>query len=337
MIESPNVLICGLGSVGALKDDKYDDPNNDETVLTHAHACKVFEKNKHLRISAFIDPNVEHLFKAMQKWDVRNGYRSINEYLNHTNEKADIVVIASPTKTHYSAFEEITQAERTSPRLIIMEKPAGNHLDECQLMSRLSKIFNIPIAVNYSRRFCPEITSYKKKFDNNEFGKVLNCTIRYTRGIKRDFCHAIDFYEYFLGKTLSVLPIRDGAIYDYDENDPTIFLHIKTEKCPHVVALPCDGREASVFTIDFYCENARIVFENYGQKIFEYQRRPDSVYGNYKTMPALQTLAFGTSLNKNLISLYRNVLDNLNGKAELGCTIDDAVRVHEVIEMINQQ
>ncbi len=94
--------------------------------------------------------------------------------------------------------------------------------------------------------------------------------------------------------------------------------------------LPCDGRAAAIFTIDILFENRRVVFEEYGQRIFEYIAREDAMYGNYKTFRAYPDNEYLTSLNRNLVSLYENAYGFLTKNEPLKCTLEDAVDVYKI-------
>ena len=58
-------LIIGAGSIGALKDDKFDSPSNPDKVLTHAHA---FYKHPDIKIKCVIDRDILKARMAAEKW-----------------------------------------------------------------------------------------------------------------------------------------------------------------------------------------------------------------------------------------------------------------------------
>jgi predicted dehydrogenase len=143
------VAIIGCGSIGALKDDAYDSPTTD-AVLTHAHA---FYKHTRTTIAGFIDIDFDKAKRAADKWE--GGYCStINEQIFTINgiESPDIVVVATPTETHYNTLLEVLTLK---PKLVVAEKPFCSSLKEAREIHDRYKSAGIPLLVNYTRRFDP--------------------------------------------------------------------------------------------------------------------------------------------------------------------------------------
>jgi predicted dehydrogenase len=326
-----SVAVVGLGSIGSLKPDNTDMPNDNDNFLTHVHALIYLQNTENMfTITAAVDPDTKKQIGTAQKWGITNFYNSIDELIHH-DKSPRIIVIATPTEFHLDNVIKSVQDPLSLPSLIVLEKPAGVDFFESKKILALSILHRVPIVVNYSRLFCEKITSYKKKIIDREYGKLHNVVVRYTRGLKRDGCHAINLLNFLLGRLLDFCTFNDSAIIDLDELDPTCMIYLKYEECANVVMVPCDGRASAVFTLDFWFDNKRVVFEEYGQKIFEYSTHKDGVYGNYKTMASSPDDIILTNLNKNLVSMYKNVYNYLTNGEKLKCTIEDAHLTQEVI------
>lgn len=323
-----SVTIIGLGSIGASKKMHLDMPENDQDILTHAHAIHYLNKHEgKFFIESGIDPSEDNKKIATSKWNIPRLFNSVEEYIQ-SNVHSDVVTISTPTATHLKVVSEIIRFKK--PSLIILEKPAGVDFHETFEILNLSRQTDTPIIVNYSRMFCNELTFYKKIIDNEEYGKLLNIMVRSTRGF-HDNCHAINLLSYLLGEFIDAKIIdRSNKIIDRSENDPTYPIYAIFEKCKHVCFLPCDGRAAAIFTIDFLFEKRRVVFEEYGQRVLEYIAREDGIYGNYKTFSAFNDITRFTNLNKNLVFLYQNAYNHLTTGETLKCTIDDALNVYTI-------
>jgi predicted dehydrogenase len=323
-----SVTIIGLGSIGASKKMHLDRPENNQDILTHAHAIHYLDKHEgKFFIESGVDPSEDNKKIASSKWNIPLFFDSVGKYIEN-GIHSDVVTIATPTDTHLSVVSEIINCK--NPSLIILEKPVGVHYFEAYEITRLTEKSKTPVLVNYSRMFCDELTSYKKKIDRGDFGKVLNVMVRSNRGF-HDNCHAINLLSYLLGKFTDAKIIDPiNAVVDRSKGDPTYPIYASFDKCKNVFFLPCDGRAAAIFTIDILFEKRRVVFEEYGQRILEYVAREDSVYGNYKTFKANPDREYLTSLNRNLLSLYENAYGFLTKGEPLKCTVEDAVEVYRI-------
>jgi predicted dehydrogenase len=330
-----SVTIVGAGSIGCLKPDNMDIPNDDNNILTHAHAL-IYLQNKENKFSiqSIVDPDYDKQDAAAEKWGVKTFFNSIDSYLKSVI-CSDIIAICSPTETHLAMVKKILTSGKWLG-LIVLEKPAGLDRNQCIEIEHTCLSYKVPILINYSRRFCKEITKYKEIIRNRKYGRLLNIVVRYTRGIKRDGCHAIDLINYLLDETpIDVLITnKNSAVIDLSYDDPTYPLHLNYPTCNNVFFVPCDGRAAAIFTIDMWFENKRIVFEDYGQRILEYTTIQDGIYGNYKTMRSTPDDIIHTSLNHNLVNLYRNAYGYLTKGEPLECTIQDARKVYDVIHRL---
>lgn len=326
-----SVTIIGLGSIGSIKEGNIDMPNDDNNILTHAHAL-IYLQNKENKfyIESVVDPNYGKQTATGQKWGVERFFTTIDGYVE-SDINSDIISICTPSETHFGIIKTIFSSTKR-PLLIILEKPAGFDRNQCVEIEHLYHTYKVPILVNYSRRFCKELTKYKDDIRVKTYGRLLNIVVRYTRGF-RDNCHAIDLINYLLDEFPSsvVVPNKQSAIIDLTYDDPTYPLHLSYATCNNVFFVPCDGRAAAVFTIDMWFENKRIIFEDYGQRVLEYTAIPDGVYGNYKTMRSTPDDIIHTSLNHNLVNLYRNAYNHLVEGEPLKCTIGDARKVYDVM------
>jgi hypothetical protein len=106
--------------------------------------------------------------------------------------------------------------------------------------------------------------------------------------------------------------------------------------------VPCDGRSAAVFTIDFWFSKHRIVFEDYGRKTVEYTAAKDGIYGGYDKMKSHPDISIiDNKFTKNLVSMYENIHEFITEKdkkenIKINCTIDDAINTWKIIDRIER-
>jgi predicted dehydrogenase len=312
-----NVLIIGAGSIGVLKDDKYDSPTT-ENILTHAHAVKVHPE---FNLYTIVDIDQDKLNKARMKWNVV-GFREL-AYVN--NKKIDVVVIATPTETHLDIYSKICKWKL---KAVIIEKPCTDSLEHAMLITP-TKLKN-RIIVNYTRRFIPEYQKLKKNFEKQ---KILSCIVHYVRGIKRDSCHAINLINYFFGKIEDVKFLSKGPD-DYSKEDTTDCFWLKTERCPNVIFLPGDGRIADHFDIEIMTDKGMYCLYNNGSSIYKRLIEKEKIHGDYMSLQGqIYDFTHINFKNRLLMNLYDQVYDFIHG-GENPCSIEEAIEVHRVIEKV---
>ena len=321
------VCIIGCGSIGALKPEHIDYPGS-PNILTHANAV---DRHTQTELTAIIDSDSEQLIKAKEKWNPQLAVRKYDELIIG-GSIPDIVILAVPTEYHQEALYNILN-QHIQPKLIIAEKPFCENLEQAKEMHFIYEDKSIPIAIDYIRRYAIKYQEIKKQIDDDDFGKALNCRVLYTRGWKRESCHAIDLMHYFFGKCLhkEILPV--AHIYDYSKNDPTISAFFKFERCGDVIFQPCDGRKYGIFEIDICFEKCRLRFIDNGLYVERYPITLENEWGHKSLDYSLSNvLRTETGLNTALYNLIDNVVKFLDGEEDLICTADDAVTVHEILE-----
>jgi len=243
-METYKVAIIGCGSIGALKKDHIDFPGS-ENILTH---CNSINRHPRTELTALIDTDAKKLSEASKKWF--KNYSPVKRMsmcffgidTGHGLPKPDITIISVPTEHHYAVLNNVLKYK---PRLIIAEKPFCMNYNEARKITRLYSEYNIPIMVDYIRRFAPKYQEIKKQIDSGIWGKALNCRILYTRGLKHEGCHAIDLMRYFFGETdlfttLNRIDLLGDSqnnyrIEDRNKNDPSVECVASFEKCKSVI------------------------------------------------------------------------------------------------------
>lgn len=327
-----NAILIGAGSIGALKPDKFDSPKT-KNVLTIAHA---FYKHPRINFVGIYDTDHKKSQEAAKKWNT--GWACLfDSYFRMEPKGIDIMAICTPTETHYSVIQEIIKLTEgkifywnISKRVIMAEKPFCQHsISGKDIMSKVE----IPIAINYTRRYVKKFQQLKEKIDSGNLGQVWSCVIHYDRGLQRDGSHAIDLCNFLFGKFKGGCILPGRVCEDYSKEDLTYGVHMIYEKCGHVVLLPGDGRKYSIFEVDILAEKGRFRFIDHGLEMESYPIKPERTYGPYNSM-SYGVRKYKTDLNLALMNYVQNVVDYLDGNADLLCTAEDAIEQHRVYEYL---
>jgi len=312
-----NIVLLGAGNIGSDKPDELDSPKT-EFPLTHAHALYNLHREKKINWLGIIDTNAVQRYKATKKWGCL-GF----ELLEEIKQNIDIIIVAISTDTHYGFLKEV--AIKRKPKIIIIEKPFCNNLEQAKEISALAKRAGIKIIVNYTRRFIKEYSWIKIKLMKEQ---IYNAKLTYGHGLIREACHAIDLFNWWFGDLLHGNILGYFGIADYSEGDKTYPVFLSYRYCPSVFLCPVDGREYCIFEIDIFTDKGRILISDSGATYTEWGLEKEGIYGNYNRISHNGTTS-EIELRNGLTNLYTTVL---NG--EEICTEKEAIEVHKVYEKI---
>lgn len=187
-----NALLIGLGNIGALKDNERTDVG--PPYLTHAHA--IIDSPFHL--TGMFDIDRGKRISAGQKWSEDVSYTS------KSNSNPDIVTIATPPSTHYDVAMD---ALKLKPKAVVIEKPCGSNLDECVKIVEAYQHANIPLVVNYQRRFSKLLYQIVRM-------PINFVEITYRDGFNYAGCHAFDLSKLFESYGTDTMVVQDNEIKD---------------------------------------------------------------------------------------------------------------------------
>ena len=328
-----SAAVIGCGSIGGLKPDKYDSPGG-KNILTHCHALQQHDRTA---LVAVCDSDEEKANQAREKWGC-SAFLSTDDLF--TCYKPDIVVVATPTETHAGVLMDVLGH---GPGIVIAEKPFCSNYKEAKVVVDTYERAEVPIAVNYVRRYVAEIQILQMAIANGVWGEIYHCQVNYDRGLMRDGSHAIDLCRWFFGEFEygSVIPEftegwamhKSPPITDFSTEDPTYAAHMAFDKCPHVFFCPSDGRKFGLFEIHIMTEKGRVsLVDNSGTMAIAHPVL-EPTYGDYYSLPSSNRF-FKTHLHTAMMELVDNVVDNLDNERLLLCSGLDALIVHQIYEEV---
>ena len=167
------------------------------------------------------------------------------------NEKIDIVSICTPDETHEKILNDILIYK---PKLVICEKPIGLELKNTKKIINKYKKKNIPLFVNYFRRWDKKILLLKKKIQHAE---VIN--IKYSKGIIHSGTHYIDLLSVWFGKCIKfkeVKLVEKINKFDSTFNFDLIYKNIDEKKL--IVHFKGFSNKSDIDEISIYFPNKKI-------------------------------------------------------------------------------
>jgi predicted dehydrogenase len=310
-------LIVGSGQIGAF----FDTPRSKD-VLTHAHG---YFLNKNFDLVGFVDKDINKARKAAGIWGGQ-GYGTLREAFDK-NGAIDVVSLCLPDQFHFQYLQEVAKEK---VKLVFAEKPLTLKLDQAEKIVKLYERNKIPLLVNYSRRFVPEIAKIATKIKENQFGKFLTGSGYYGKGLLHNGTHMIDLVRMLLGEISSV---RCGdKLYDFTREDPSWSAELKIKSGGSVGLRAVDSRAFSLFELDLVFSKSRIRLVESGNKIEIYKTCESDKFKGYKYLAKPEII--NTSLNRSLFFAVDNISSTLVKKGKPTCNARQAFVDMEIAEKI---
>lgn len=184
-----NILIIGAGGQGALADAPGS--RNEHKIISFGHA---FKKHHGFWLAGFYDKDLCKTHTASTIWKCCSYIDLKQAFEPRMYHKIDVAVVTTPDNTHYEILKQLAEYPL---KLVICEKPLCEDLQQAREIVELYSQKNIPLMVNYTRRFLPYYQDLKQKYKNGDFGRLIDYNILFNKGMLHTGTHAIDFITWF--------------------------------------------------------------------------------------------------------------------------------------------
>lgn len=134
----------------------------------------------------------------------------------------EFVGICSPTKNHYEHARLCLEA---GVRVLWLEKPPTEKLDELQTLITLANTKNATVCVNYFRRYLPSYQRLKQLIQTREYGNCHLLRLLYSPGLARNGVHFLDQLFFVTGATAYEI---DWVEQGRDSENPAFTLRLST-------------------------------------------------------------------------------------------------------------
>ena len=273
------VLILGCGNIAG----GFDAERGDDTLpRTHAGA---YARHPDFEVVACVDPDDDRRTAFQARWRVAEGGRDIAA-LGATPGAFDVISICSPTALHP---EHLAAAIALRPRLIFCEKALTPGVDESKRIVDQCDAANIRLAVNYTRRWAPDIVRLGEALRSGAWGKVRSATGTYTKGIVHNGGHLVDLLHLLLGP---MRLIAAGAPrFDFWEDDPSVPALLESADGVPVQFAIGHAADYALFELVLITSDAEIVMRDGGLRWAIRRRGPSAAFAGYQTLDDVEMLA----------------------------------------------
>ena len=161
-----------------------------------------FQNSKNFDLVTVIDSSKKKLQIAKKNFKYIECSNNINLALR--NENIDLVIISTPTSTHY----KLALASLANSKNVLVEKPLSLSIKQVKNLEKISKLKKKKIFVDYPFLFAGSTNYIKKIISNNKFGPIVEIeSFREQAPIRNDTnvlwdlgTHDISILNYWLNK-----------------------------------------------------------------------------------------------------------------------------------------
>jgi len=293
--DSLRAAIIGCGGIAGGYDDK-----KSTIVRTHAKAYLVHSQTK---LIAVADKDEQRAKDFSLRWDSPSFYTDIGKML--AEESPDIVSICTPTKSHADLLAMCL--DFPSVKAVWLEKPLTFDIDRGAKIVRAYSQKNKILAVNYQRRWNPEMHRIKVAIKNRELGRIQKVVVYYSKGIENNGSHAIDLLLDWFGDITGIQVL--SCLADFSEDDPTVdaILHFGDVL---VYLIGVDSRNYGLFEMQIFSENCRINLKRFGREIEWIRRQENPEFEGYHELNP-QGVVYETDASKVMTYVLENIVQSI--------------------------
>ena len=310
--------IIGCGNIAG----GYDREVPREWSLTHAGAYHLCPATK---LIAVVDTDSRKLKDFQGKWHVEQGYTDYVKMLQ--KEKIDILSLCLPTEYHFEAFQA---AINYNIKAIFCEKPLSHDLDEAYRMAEMSR--GRVVSVNYFRRWNPTLANVVDSIKRGEWGKVINITVRYTKGFFVNGSHFVDLMRWIWGEPKGLKLIK---ITRNDAADPGVDFSLNFNGGVAAYFINIPEIDYVFADVDMMMEKGRIVIGQRGQTLSKYSVVREPHYNLFDILGNAQEIE--TEWRNCTTRAVDEIVHCLETGEQTSCTIEDGYRVMEICHSVITQ
>ena len=312
-------LIIGLGQIG-MGYDLTLDPGT----FVYSHA-KAFSSHQAFELSGAVDLSESQKF-LFERHFKKPGFLSLSEAFQKI--KPEVVVIATPTKTHLAVLEKVLG--QCQPEAILCEKPLAYDVEEARKMVEACDKAGAKLFVNYMRRSDSGCVELKKRIESGEISLPIKGVAWYSKGFLHNGSHLFNLLEFWLGAFKKAKVLDEGRLLDDLDSEPDVQVEFERGK---IVFLACWEEAFSHCTIELLSPSGRLRYENGGGVIAWQPTHPDPHISGYKILQTEpEMIANGMDRYQYQVA---DQLDNaLAGRQHALCTGREALATIEAMYKI---
>ena len=312
------VLIIGCGRIAGGFDEG---DGGGVTVRTHAGA---YRAHGGFSLAACVDPDRDRREAFAQHWGVAQAAATVSEL---PAGKFDVVSICSPTSAHGA---DIAAALAFGPRLIFCEKPVSESAAETEALIGRCANAGVRLAVNYTRRWAPDVVQLSRALGAGEWGAVRSVSGIYTKGAVHNGGHMIDLIHMLFGPV--ELVAAGPPVFDFRDDDPSVPALLRTAQGVPVTLAVGDARDYALFELVVVTERGEIAMRDGGLAWTERRSGESEAFAGYRALGPFESRA--GRYDEAMPAAVADIAAALHTGAPLASTGETALAAQRVCEQM---
>jgi len=315
-----SVLVIGCGNIaGGFDQDQI------ESGFPYTHAG-AYSSDKRFSLMACVEPDESRRINFIDFWGASIGFSSIDDVLE-SGLHFDVISICSSTDSHAYYLERVVGLK---PRLVFCEKPITKSLIDAEKLIKIYRQNNILLAVNYSRRFDPDILRLQTQIRSGHWGQLRSVIGCYNKGILNNGSHMIDLLHALIGR---VKIIKTGRpIRDFFADDPSVPFWLEgPQEIPIHVACG-HANDYSIFEIQLIFSKGVLTMEDGGLFWLERHIVDSDTFTGYKVLS--KGLRHSGGYPRSMLNAVENIYDAIRKDKPLLSSGESAIEAQKVCEKI---
>lgn len=314
------VLIVGCGNIAGGFDVRHPDED-----LPFGHA-KAYLQHGGFTLAACVEPDTLKRTAFQQRWGVTHAVDSLSA-LTDAPGFFDVISVCSTTSSHAADLEA---ALRLRPKLIFCEKPVTSTLTQTQHWVRRCEEQGISLAVNYSRRWAPDVSRLRDELNCGRWGEIRCVVGLYNKGILNNGSHMIDLLHYLLG-SLRIEAVGE-AVYDFFKDDPSVPVTLRSEQGIPITLNMANAADYAHFELQLVTAKGVITMEDGGASWRIRQVTTNTVFEGYRTLD--QGYIVPGEIASAMTGAVNNIYQSLTQGSALASTGSTAMQAQQLCEQI---
>jgi predicted dehydrogenase len=317
------VLIVGCGKIAGQFDQ-----SRSKSDCPHTHAG-AYTRDGRFNLSACVEPDDMRRADFMSAWGVPVGFRSIEEAAN-SGYHFDVVSICSPTTCH---AHDLEIALGLKPKLIFCEKPLTTTLVEAERLVEKCRKSNILLAVNYSRRFDPDVSKLQVEIQEGLWGRLRSMVGCYNKGILNNGSHMLDLISSLIGP-MEIVKVGK-PIYDFLPNDPTVPVWLEGANALPIHLVCGHAEDYAIFELQLVFSQGALTMEEGGMFWRERRVINSATFKGYRVLD--DGVRHAGQYPRSMLQAIDNIYRALAEGKPLASTGESSLASQRMCEQIQRQ
>lgn len=293
---------------------------------THAGA---YVRDGRFNIAACVEPDADRRSGFMSAWGVPEGFGSIDELLR-SDCRFDVISICSPTTCH---AHDLEIALRLKPKLIFCEKPVTSSLALTEALVAECGKDDIPLAVNYTRRWDRDIAKLRTDIHAGRWGHLRSVVGLYNKGILNNGSHMLDLLHLLVGP-MEIIKVG-RPVHDYFPDDPTVPVWLEGHQGVPIHLACGHAEDYALFELQLVFSQGVLTMEDGGMSWRERYAVDSATFKGYRNLEE-----GGRRVGEYphaMLQAVDNIYQSINQGDSLASTGESALAAQRVCERIRQQ